>query len=422
MIRDSRWYDVEPVQPLDRDLTGDHVLFISHEASLTGAPTMLLHLLRWLRANSSLAFEVVCVKGGPLVSEFASLAPTVTLDRTSMRWFIAGDHIASSGSRLYPHALTRLLARIASTLRRWAIRRRLGDLSRFSLIYANSAVSALCFPSLSRPRPPVVTHVHELAHTLRHYLPHGALEAMLSTTDHFIACSDAVRRVLTSEHDVSEDRISLCYEPVVGANLKTIGDRYARSDVLDELNIPRDAMVVGATGTIDWRKGTDLFGLVAASVRAKFGPAPVFFVWVGECRLTSGDHTFRYDFDKLGLGDRLRLVDTVPDPHRYFSVFDVLALTSREDPFPLAALEASAMAIPVVAFDSGGVKEMLPPEVDAVVPYADIEAMATGVVELLRDPELSAKRGVFASEWVIDRYGIDVIGPQILDVIETNMN
>jgi glycosyltransferase involved in cell wall biosynthesis len=378
---------------------------------------MLLHLMRWLKEHSDFTFEIVSVVGGPLMKEYASLGRSVALDETWAGRIISTDWLVAQAFTHKPNMLTRAAARLTWRLRRWAIRRQLGDVSRFSLIYANSSASAAYFSALPSRRPPLITHVHELAHSLRHLMPPGAIEAMLKGTRRFIACSEGVRQTLVSNYEVPADDITVCHEPVVGEDLDR-GGGHDRTSVLAELDIPEGALIVGGAGAGTWRKGTDLFGIVASSIRKQLSTMPIFFVWVGGFPVEVEDRNFRYDFEKLELSDRLRLVDTVVDPYRYFAMFDVLALTSREDPFPLVALEVSAMAIPVVAFDSGGITEMLPPEAGAVVPYADTEEMKRRIVELLQDSELRAMRGAVAAQWVRSHYDIKIIGPQILSVIE----
>ena len=54
------------------------ILFLSHDASRTGAPMVLLTFLRWLRANSDYQFGVLLGRGGALEPDFASIAPTAT--------------------------------------------------------------------------------------------------------------------------------------------------------------------------------------------------------------------------------------------------------------------------------------------------------------------------------------------------------
>jgi hypothetical protein len=49
------------------------ILFVGHRADRTGAPILLLHLLRWLRENTELCFELLLLKGGDLEPEFRKL-------------------------------------------------------------------------------------------------------------------------------------------------------------------------------------------------------------------------------------------------------------------------------------------------------------------------------------------------------------
>ena len=61
--------------------TGNHhaVLFVSPDASRSGAPLALLRLLGWIKRQTDLQFRVLLYQDGPLAPEFAALAPTVTL-------------------------------------------------------------------------------------------------------------------------------------------------------------------------------------------------------------------------------------------------------------------------------------------------------------------------------------------------------
>ena len=42
------------------------VLFCSHAAERTGPPIIMLHLARWLRANTDVDFELLFLQGGEL--------------------------------------------------------------------------------------------------------------------------------------------------------------------------------------------------------------------------------------------------------------------------------------------------------------------------------------------------------------------
>ena len=76
------------------------------------------------------------------------------------------------------------------------------------------------------------------------------------------------------------------------------------------------------------------------------------------------------------------------DMETFYSAASVLALTSREDPFPTVALEAMGIGVPVVAFaKSGGIPEfLLENKLGRVVEYCDTAAMARAIGELIRVP------------------------------------
>ena len=55
------------------------VLFVGHDATRTGAPFVLLHLLRWLKTNTSVDFRLLLLGGGELVPEFAEVSQVSVL-------------------------------------------------------------------------------------------------------------------------------------------------------------------------------------------------------------------------------------------------------------------------------------------------------------------------------------------------------
>ncbi|HEX8833654.1 MAG TPA: hypothetical protein VF719_05610, partial [Abditibacteriaceae bacterium] len=90
------------------------ILFISHAATRTGAPMMLLHLLRWLAENSDFECDLLLLRGGPLESEFYKVTRPVAGRRFAM---LAAESAALQN--LLPHLHPRLkgIARFAPLLR-----------------------------------------------------------------------------------------------------------------------------------------------------------------------------------------------------------------------------------------------------------------------------------------------------------------
>ncbi|RIA47016.1 glycosyltransferase involved in cell wall biosynthesis [Hephaestia caeni] len=76
----------------------------------------------------------------------------------------------------------------------------------------------------------------------------------------------------------------------------------------------------------------------------------------------------------LGLGDRVHLPGFLPEPHRFVGLFDIFALSSKSEQFPISVIEAMAAGLPVAAPSVGDVGQMvaeanwpyIAPHVDAV--------------------------------------------------------
>lgn len=126
-----------------------------------------------------------------------------------------------------------------------------------------------------------------------------------------------------------------------------------------------------------------------------------------------------YDVKNLGLQEYVRFLGVQPNPLDYFAACDVFTLVSREDPFPLVCLEAASVGKPIVCFDgAGGEKEFVEDDCGFVVPYLDIEAMATKVISLLNSPELCQSFSQRAKQKVRQRHQLHTAALNNLKIIK----
>jgi glycosyltransferase involved in cell wall biosynthesis len=369
---------VEAFRPADavfpRSAGGFRVLFVSHEASRTGAPMVLLHYLRWLRANTDLDFEILLLAGGPMADEFRAVAPThqvEALGQGPFSYFEGG--LAKAG-----------FASVGQRLKVARARRSLAGLGSFDALYLNSATSAFALQALPEVPPMVISHIHELDSAFAYWFPEPDRSTMLAATDWFVACAGVVGRNLIDNYGIPEDRVSCHYEFVDVPEV----DHERAANLRAELDIPARARLVGGSGVMNWRKAPDLFVQAAAAVCRAVPGDDVHFVWIGG----PGDEPLPIDQDlaKLGIADRVHFVGEVVDPMDLFSQLDVFCLTSREDPYPLVMLEAAGIGVPIVAFPNGGVVEFAGPTDPesrraVIVPYLDTDAMGDAVAALLGD-------------------------------------
>ena len=119
----------------------------------------------------------------------------------------------------------------------------------------------------------------------------------------------------------------------------------------------------------------------------------------------------------------MHLVGNVQSPFDYYEVLNLVALTSREDPFPVAMLEAASSGLPIVCFDNaGGAPEFVQQDAGIVVPYIDIERMADACVRILGDDELRMRLGASAKRKVETFYSPEQQMAKQLKVIEEALN
>ena len=114
------------------------------------------------------------------------------------------------------------------------------------------------------------------------------------------------------------------------------------------------------------------------------------------------------------VGDRVVLPGFLPDPARYMALFDVFALSSDSEQFPISLIEAMAAGLPVVATAVGDIAAMVDPaNRPLLVPPADEAALAAALRRIVADGELrqalgaanAAKaRAAFAEESMIAAY------------------
>ncbi len=98
--------------------------------------------------------------------------------------------------------------------------------------------------------------------------------------------------------------------------------------------------------------------------------------------------------EELGVRDRVLFLGNQESVVELLSVADLFLLPSEQESFGLAALEAMACGVPVIASDAGGLSEVVVDgETGYLCPVGDVAAMAEGAIHLLRDEaELAAFR------------------------------
>lgn len=395
------------------------VTFITHEATRTGAPRVLLSLMQWLRANTDLRMQTLAVRPGPLLREFRALGRVVQLegDWPYLLSVQRGIRLARQMTTGVDRRFDRIVHRAAGMSLWLACAPQLRGLGECDLIYANSVQSGWGVRSINS-RAPLISHLHELEDALLDPYEAPNVRTMCGTrARQIVVPAVAVRDLLVNRMGIDASRISVLYPFITVPDARV--DRDIRRTVRRKLEIPENAIVVGMSGAFILRKSPDRFIDIAARVVHQARGAPVYFVWIG------GDATLEYgryvmtDIGRLGLTDRFRHVTERIDPRPYLGALDIFLLSSRSDPFPLVCLEAAVHAeTPIVCFDqAGGMPELVGYGCGIVVPYLDTNAAAAAVLQLTDDPATRHKLGSNAAERVRTHHNVTRSAPSIAAMI-----
>ena len=121
----------------------------------------------------------------------------------------------------------------------------------------------------------------------------------------------------------------------------------------------------------------------------------------------------------LGVFDKCIFVGKQPKIVDYLSAADVLLLPSEQESFGLAALEAMACEVPVIASRVGGVPEVVTDgETGFLSEVGDVKKMAEDAARLLTDAKLRRETGKRARESALARYRTDIVIPQYIEFYE----
>jgi glycosyltransferase involved in cell wall biosynthesis len=365
------------------------ILFVTNSLGVGGIETNLVLLTRGLTARGHSVD--VAAAGGSLTDQVRSAGGgVVPLQMTPRR----------------PAALREDVRTLARHVRR----------SRPDVVHVFSAASNVAV-QLSRPlwgraaRVPVVASVmglhaapdeRDLAVRLRVALTAAGarrLVVMAPAIDAVVRRS-GVRRAKT------------VHQSVVGVDLPPQDVPGDRERVRRELGIPADDHVVLTIGRLEPRKSHELFISAAAHLHGRTG-RPAHFLIAGD---GAEEQRLLMEVERAGLQGVVRLLGHRSDVYPLLRASDVCVRPGVVEGFiGITVLEAQALGVPVVSFDTQDVRLAIEDErTGLLVPRGDTRALAEAVGRLLTEPELAGRLGPAGREQVQGTYGL----PSVLSGLE----
>jgi glycosyltransferase involved in cell wall biosynthesis len=159
------------------------------------------------------------------------------------------------------------------------------------------------------------------------------------------------------------------------------------------LGVASDVPVLLVAGQICRTKGQDLAVRCLEIVRRSHASAVLVLAGHGRPR-------------RWHRGPGVHVLGYREDLHELLPHATVVLVPSRREAFGLAAAEAMACGVPVVAADAGGVSEVVAGGAGKLVPVGDVRALAGAVGQLLDDPAARRRLADAGERAVVERYAL----------------
>jgi glycosyltransferase involved in cell wall biosynthesis len=174
----------------------------------------------------------------------------------------------------------------------------------------------------------------------------------------------------------------------------------ASSGFRRSLGLPPDAKLVGAVGRLVPIKNIPLLLEAAALARQEDPDIRVVLVGDGPLR-----EELEARAEALGLGQAVTFAGWRRDLASVYADLDAVVISSHNEGTPASLIEAMASGRPVIATRVGGVPDLIVDgETGHLVPPGDVEALAAALLELFREPELTARMAELAQRQVLERH------------------
>ncbi|MBS1511619.1 MAG: glycosyltransferase family 4 protein [Bacteroidetes bacterium] len=366
-----------------------NVLFIVHEASFTGAPILLLNLLKLLQKEQGISFSIIILRGGPLENAFKKIASCIVLKPTgysvmpkNFSWFKAFLFHKFKVVRMFLKAV------------------------QCDVIFGNTVVTSAVLHQLRWLRKPMLVYIHELKNVIEHYSNFNkGIHLLKKDASLFLYPGNTVKKVLESEYQVQAPKLKALnyYIPV---------NRYAGNTVANRLNLnmPDTIFTVCGVGTASLRKGTDIFIETAKAVCERANN--ISFYWVGGFENESIRMELEQKVKKYQLENKLFFTGAVAPEvvEEAYQHFGLLFLSSREDPYPLVVLEAAGHYLPAVVFkNSGGIVEFVESDAGWIINDFSPAAAADLIIQLSGNKKSLQEKGKNAKVKLDEKHNNEIL-------------
>ncbi|EDX87191.1 glycosyl transferase, group 1 family protein [Synechococcus sp. PCC 7335] len=183
------------------------------------------------------------------------------------------------------------------------------------------------------------------------------------------------------------------------------------------LPLPSEPYLYVACGRVKARKGPDLFLEIAKQTLA-YNPKAKF-VWIGSFERSGqfSEAAIAASIRDQGLEHAVTFTGEQQDPTPILAKASAFLLTSRDDPLPKVLMEALALGKSCIAFDVGGVADLLG-QLGVSIPPGDVSAFVQALRRHQQAPPISADEQNRRRQWYLQRYTPEAFGHRFAKAVD----
>ena len=232
-----------------------------------------------------------------------------------------------------------------------------------------------------------------------------------------IAISKAVKQHLIDDFGFSEARIRLVHNgiDITGYGIRDTG--YDRDVVRKKFGL-KAGPVVGIIARLSEVKGHKYLIKAMKIVIEEIPDAQL---------LSIGDGKIKKDLEALAsslkLAEEVIFVPAVSDTSEALSIMDVFAMPSLQEGLGLSIMEAMLAQVPVVASSVGGIPCLIEDnETGILVKPKDAGAIASAIIDLLKNKEMALKLSSQARELILSDFSLEKMAQETERVYQQCLN
>jgi glycosyltransferase involved in cell wall biosynthesis len=230
----------------------------------------------------------------------------------------------------------------------------------------------------------------------------------LSQMDAVVSVSEYTRRDFIGVYHIPEERITYIPNGVDTSQFCTGEKLSIRPRVRHELGIGLEDLVLISVGNLSDEKGHRALLPIMRDLNN---------AGLADHLLLLGDGPLRQELEsqarELGIGNQVHFLGRRSDVERILAATDIFVLPSKSEGMPAVLIEAGLSGLPSVAFNVGGVGEVIEDQVTGMlVAHEDCQQMRKRLAALCQDTPRRVEMGEAARRRCLDQFSMQKVASE----------